>query len=91
MRLSENKKNRIVEQILLFLYNSFPNQPFTAEIAREIARDEEFIKRILFELKDKGLIISISKNKEGIAFSRRIRWRLSNKVYDAYKSNQSNN
>ena len=86
MKLSETKKNRIVEQILLFLYNSFPSQPFTAEIAREIARDEEFIKKILLELKDKGLIVSISKNKDGIAFSRRIRWRLSNKVYEVYKS-----
>ena len=52
MRLSQEKKNKIIEQILLYLYHSFPNQPFTAEIAREIARDEEFIKRILFELKE---------------------------------------
>lgn len=88
MKLSQDKKNKITEQILLFLYNSFPNLPFTAEIAREIARDEEFIKKILFELKEKGLVTSISKNNKGEVFTRRIKWRLSSKVYDIYKSKQ---
>jgi len=36
MRLSKNKKDKIAEQILSYLYHSFPKQPFTAEIAREI-------------------------------------------------------
>ncbi|MBR9704181.1 hypothetical protein GOV12_02125 [Candidatus Pacearchaeota archaeon] len=88
MRLSEDKKNKIIEQILLLLYHIFPKEPYTAEIAREIARDEEFIKRILLELKDKGLIIAIRKNNKGIVFSRRLKWRLSNKVYEIYKSKQ---
>jgi DNA-binding IscR family transcriptional regulator len=88
MKLSQNKKNRITEQILLFLYRDFPKEPFTAEIAREIARDEEFVKRILFELKEKGIVIPIMKNKKGEPFSRRLKWRLSNKVYEIYKSKQ---
>jgi hypothetical protein len=88
MRLSQEKRDKIAEQILLFLYNNFPKQPFTSEIAREIARDEEFIKKILFDLKDKNVVIPIRKNSKGIFFSRRIRWRLSNKAYDAYKTQQ---
>jgi len=88
MRLSQDKKNRIIEQILSFLYHSFPVEPFTAEIAREVVRDEEFIKRILFELKEKNLIVPIMKNKNGEPFSRRLRWRLSSKVYEVYKSRQ---
>jgi hypothetical protein len=88
MRLSQDKKNRIIEQILSFLYHTFPNQPFTAEIAREIARDEEFVKRILFELKEKSLVVPILKNNKGEPFSRRLRWRLSSKVYEVYKSKQ---
>ena len=88
MRLSQDKKNRIIEQILSFLYHSFPEEPFTAEIAREVVRDEEFVKRILFELKEKGLIVPIVKNKKGEPFSRRLRWRLSTKVYEVYKSKQ---
>jgi len=88
MRLSQEKKDKIAEQILSLLYHSFPNEPFTAEIAREIIRDEEFVKRILFELKDKNFIVPIRKNNKGEPFSRRLKWRLSNKVYEVYKSKQ---
>lgn len=88
MKLSKNKRDKIAEQVLLFLYHSFPKEPFTAEIAREIIRDEEFIKKILFELKEKNLIISIKKNKKGEPFSRRLKWRLTNQVYDIYRSKQ---
>ena len=84
MRLSQTKKDRIAEQIISFLYHIFPEQPFTAEIAREVARDEEFIKTLLFELKEKQLIIPIRKNSKGDIFSRRLKWRLTNKVYDVY-------
>jgi len=89
MRLSQSKKDKIAEQVLSFLYQNFPKQPFTAEIAREIARDEEFIKKILFQLKEKGLVIPIRKNPKGQVFSRRLKWRLTNKVYDIYHSKQS--
>ncbi|MEK6859377.1 MAG: hypothetical protein AABX54_01050 [Nanoarchaeota archaeon] len=88
MKLSKNKRDKIAEQILLFLYHSFPKEPFTAEIAREIARDEEFIKKILFELKERNLIISVKKNSKGELFSRRLKWRLTNQVYDIYRSKQ---
>lgn len=84
MKISQTKKDRIIEQILSFLYHSFPNQPFTAEIAREIARDEEFIKNILFDIRAKGLVLPIRKNSKGEIFSRRLKWRLTNKVYDIY-------
>lgn len=86
MRLSDEKKNKIFEQVLSYLYHIFPYNPFTAEIAREVARDEEFIKKLLFELKDKNLIVLIRKNNKGISFTRRLKWRLSNKVYDIYKA-----
>ena len=88
MRLSQEKKNKIIEQILSYLYTVFPDYPFTAGIAKEIARDEEFIKKILFELKDKNLVIPIKKNKKGNIFSRRIKWRLANKVYEIYHKKQ---
>ncbi|MGV8151825.1 MAG: hypothetical protein ACP5OG_01995 [Candidatus Nanoarchaeia archaeon] len=89
MKISQEKRNKISEQIMLYLYTSFPNQPFTAEVAEEIARDEEFVKRILFDLKERGLVVSIRKNKNGEAFSRRIKWTLTEKVYEIYKSKTS--
>tara|TARA_Y100001949_G_C15680303_1_gene197831 strand:+ start:81 stop:347 length:267 start_codon:yes stop_codon:yes gene_type:complete len=88
MRISDQKKEKIVEQILHFLYQSFPKNPFTAEIAREIARDEEFVKKLLLELKEKNIVVAIKKNKDGIAFSRKIKWKLSSRVYDLYHSKQ---
>lgn len=88
MRISQEKKDKIIEQILSFLYQGFPKEPFTAEIAKEIARDEEYIKRLLLELKERNLVIAIKKNKKGEPFSRRLKWRLTNKVYDIYHSKQ---
>lgn len=88
MRISQEKKDKIAEQILATLYNNFPKQLFTAEIAREIARDEEFTKTLLKQLWNKNLIIPIKKNPKGIPFIRRIKWRLSNKAYGAYKLHQ---
>lgn len=88
MRISQEKKDKIKEQILACLYSNFPKNLFTAEIARLTARDEEFTKFLLKELWDKGLVVPIKKNSQGIPFTRRIKWRLSNKAYDAYKIHQ---
>jgi predicted transcriptional regulator with HTH domain len=88
MRISEEKKQKISEQILGLLFRQFPKTLFTSQIAREIARDEEFVKKLLFSLRKSGFIIAIKKNQKGTPFSRRIRWRLSNKAYQAYKQHQ---
>lgn len=84
MRLSKEKRDKISEQILLLLYQSFPKQLFTAEISREMARDEEFVKILLEELRMKNLIVAIKKNSDGKMFIRRIRWQLSAEAYKAY-------
>jgi hypothetical protein len=88
MRISQEKRDKIAEQILAYLYNTSPKTLFTAEIARAIARDEEFTKTLLKELWNKALIVPIKKNAKGIPFTRRIKWRLSNKAYGAYKMHQ---
>jgi len=86
MKLSQTKKDKISEQILSHLYHVFPQSRFTAEIARELARDEEFIKALMLELQKKNLVAAVKKNPEGIDYERRIKWRLSNNTYCAYKS-----
>jgi len=90
MKISNEKKEKIAEQILAFLYSKSPSPVFTFHIAKEVARDEEFIKRILLELKKKGLILEIRKNSEGIDYKKRSRWKLSDAAYKAYKANQNN-
>lgn len=86
MRISKEKRDKISEQILSFLFHTHPNAKFTVDIARELARDEEFTKSLMLDLKKKSLVNDIRKNPEGIDYSRRIRWRLSNNAYSAYKT-----
>jgi hypothetical protein len=88
MKIGETKTNKIKEDILSLLYRSSPKALFTSEIASEIARDEEFTKRLLQELEKKRLIVAIKKSPDGLKYSRRTRWRLSSIVYKTYKSIQ---
>ena len=88
-QISQQKKDRISEQILHYLFTQSLQSKFTSDIAKEIARDEEFIKSMMLELEKKKLVISIDKNSSGIKYSRRLRWRLSNEAYEAYKKHQS--
>ena len=87
-KISNKKKEKIQEQILYLLYYSFPKQIFTSDISQELARDEEFIKKLLLDLEKKQMITRISKNSKGELFIRRIRWRISNKIYEIYKRSQ---
>ena len=88
MRISEEKKERIFEQILSYLYSVSPKPVFTSNIAKEMARDEEFIKKLLLLLKEKGLVNEIKKNPQGIDYVRRARWRLSKAAYHYYQDSQ---
>ncbi len=89
MKLSDTKIEKISEQILSFLYSINPKAFFTSHIAREIARDEEFTKRLLLKLKKKKLIIEIKKNSKGINYLKRSRWKLSESSYNIYKHYQN--
>jgi len=89
MKISKQKRDKISEQILAYLFSVNPKSLFTSHIAQEIARDEEFIKDLLLELKDKNLIIEIKKNPKGIPYLKRSRWKLTNPTYEAYKKKQS--
>ena len=89
MRISNKKREKISEQILAFLYSINPKPVFTSHIAQEIARDEEFVKKILQELKNKKLVAEIKKNPKGIPYKQRTRWKLSDITYQTYKDKQS--
>jgi hypothetical protein len=87
MRISNKKKQKISEQILSFLYSISPKPVFTSYIANEIARDEEFVKKLLLDLKNKKLINEIKKNPKGKNYTRCSRWKLSSEAYNFYKKN----
>ncbi len=84
-RISEKKTLKIKEKILELLFDSSPRSLFTSEIAEELARDEEFIKRLLRELHKEKFISKISKNNRGKNFLARRKWQLSQETYNAYK------
>ena len=88
MRISQEKREKISEQILNLLYMINPKPIFTSHIAKEVARDEEFIKKILLELKNKKLVIEIKKNPKGVFYLKRSRWKISNAAYEIYKNHQ---
>ena len=46
MKISIQKREKISEQILAYLYSISPRPSFTSHIAEELARDEEFIKGV---------------------------------------------
>ena len=89
MKISDVKKEKISEQILAALYTVNPKPLFTSQVAMEIARDEEFIKKLLLDLKDKKLVVEIKKNPKGVPYLKRSRWKLSDYTYRAYKEKSS--
>lgn len=91
MKISEKKREKISEQILAFLYSISPRFVFTFNIAEEIARDEEFVKKMLLKLKSQSLVIEIKKNPKGVPYTKRSRWKLSDAAYQVYKQNQHTN
>ncbi|MCA9488187.1 MAG: hypothetical protein KC516_04470 [Nanoarchaeota archaeon] len=88
MKISKDKREKIMEQILALLYSKNPLPLFISQISYEIARDEEFVKKLLLEMAKKGLVIQIKQNPKGIFYIRRSRWKLTPKTYDLYKSSQ---
>lgn len=85
MKISSSKEEKIKESIIAFLFENSPTALFTATIAKAIARDEEYTKKLLLELKLKAFVVAVKKNPAGKNYSRRIRWALNPKVYEAYK------
>jgi DNA-binding IscR family transcriptional regulator len=89
MKISEEKRKKISEHMLAFLYSNTPKPLFTSFIAKEAARDEEFVKKLLLELKNKNLVVEIKRNPKGKPYLRRSRWKLSDVAYQAYNDKQS--
>ncbi len=87
-KISKQKKDKIAEQILHYLFTIAPESKFTAQISIETARDEEFTKALLQDLKTRGFVIEINKSPEGKPYTKRQRWRLSDKAYEVYKQHQ---
>lgn len=84
VKLSEKMVGLIKDDVVSVLYNS-PRALFATEVAFEVRRDKEFVKKLLLELKELGLVEEIKKNLKGNEYKERRRWRLRPNVVDAYE------
>jgi hypothetical protein len=87
-KISKQKQDRIAEQILQYLFTISPEAKFTSDIGKEIARDEEFTKFLLAELKSKKLVHEIKKGPKGQDYLKRQRWIISPEAYQVFKKAQ---
>ncbi|MEK6904478.1 MAG: hypothetical protein AABW87_02690 [Nanoarchaeota archaeon] len=83
-KISEQKKAKIKEDILSFLYEINPKAMFTKEVAEAVIRDEEFTKNLLLELKRDNLVNEVDISEKGKKFLLRRRWQLTKGAFDAY-------
>ncbi len=90
MKLSQEKQKKISEQVLATLFLNAPRSLFTSELAKETARDEDFMRKLLDDLTEKKVVEKITKNPQGIPYTRRIRWKLSDEAYLQYMTLQKN-
>ena len=88
-KISKEKQEKIMASIVSTLYEYSPKSLFTVEISKAQARDEEFVKKLLLELKKKNLVVEVKKNPKGKTYLRRSRWKLSDAAYEAYKKKQA--
>ncbi|MBM3200701.1 hypothetical protein FJZ53_07210 [Candidatus Woesearchaeota archaeon] len=84
-KISEKKVNKIKEEILSVLFDAGLRGMFTKQISDEIARNDEFILKILFDLEKQSLVKQMVHTRKGTQFIRRKQWTLTDQAYDAYK------
>lgn len=75
-RVSNKTFNKVAESVLAFLNERYPEPLTCREVAEEMARDNEFIKRVLEFLEKQGLIQQIYKSSEGRDYLRWTKWQL---------------
>lgn len=86
-RLSETTQKRLKDDIVSALYHS-KRSMFSNQIAKEICRDKELVKRLLAELEAMKVVEKVMKNKRGVSYKERNRWRLRPEVDKAFRQIQ---
>ncbi len=75
-RISPLAFNRIAEQALGVLYDSFPVPQSTRKVSEQIVRDNEFTLRVLEFLEGKKLVSRVTQGKVG-ELEKTVRWKIS--------------
>ena len=81
-KISDEKKEKIKEEILRVLYEIYPEFKYTYQISDLVLRDDEFTLNLLKELKELNLVTCIEESKGG---NIKRKWELNNLAYEKYK------
>lgn len=86
VKLSETTIKFLEDDIISILYDKAPISMFTYDIAKELRRDKQFTKKILLGLSKKELVETVKKNKNGIEYKKRMKWRIPSRVLKAFEN-----
>lgn len=81
-KISQERIEKIKEEILRMLYDTYPKFMYTYQVSDSVLRNDEFILRLLKELKQLDLITTLEESK-GNKVKRK--WSLTSTAYDKYK------
>ncbi|MFH0835585.1 MAG: hypothetical protein V1834_00285 [Candidatus Micrarchaeota archaeon] len=83
-RVSKKTFDKVAESVLGVLYDNYPGSVSTRFVAGEVARDKEFVAKVLDFLRGKGFVEQWTKSRAGEEYERWAKWRLSKRAYDKY-------
>ena len=86
-RLSEKTKKYVKDEIVSVLFNSM-TALYANQVAANMGRDKEFVKQMILELEELGVVIRYDKSKKGKAYKERCRWRMKPEVEKAFRRMQ---
>jgi len=75
-RISQRTFGKVAESALAFLNERYPEAVTCREVAEELARDNEFVAKVLFFLKEKGLAMQVTASPRGRDYVRWTKWTL---------------
>lgn len=84
VKISEKNIKLLQDDILSILYDQPLRPMFTNEIAKELRRDNEFTKKILLDLKEKGVVEVVKKSSKGYDYITHMKWRITPKFLNIF-------
>ena len=85
-QISKKKVDKIKEDVLSVLFEAGLRGMFTKQISDEIARNDEFILKLLLDMEKQNVVKQIRNTKKGAQFIRRKQWTMTDKAYETYKN-----
>ena len=82
-KLSSRTKQLLKDDVVSVLFEKAPVSLFANEVALEMRRDNEFVKELLLELENVGVVERVEKGVSGRKYRKRMRWRIPHKVLQA--------